>query len=95
MYTYVYITASVDCTIRVWRAADGSCVRVLGERSRAKVWCCAFDCSGLLLASGGSDNVVRVSVVRVSVVRVSVVRVWYVCADYLMALYSAVRVANM
>jgi len=29
------------------------------------------------------------------VVRVSVVRVWYVCADYLMALYSAVRVANM
>jgi WD40 repeat protein len=25
-----------------------------------QVWCCAFDSSGLLLASGGSDNVVRV-----------------------------------
>jgi WD40 repeat protein len=31
-------TSSVDCTIRVWRFSDGSCLRVLGERSRAKVY---------------------------------------------------------
>jgi WD40 repeat protein len=54
------VTGSVDGTLRIWSVADGKCLRILGERSTDKIWCCAVDPTGTMVVAGGSDQVLRV-----------------------------------